>query len=270
MPTGGYIKIWRKIKNHSYWKEPRKFSKFEAWMDLVMTAAGLDFEVPYRDQVIKLKRGQMIIAERKLAERWQWSRGRVHSFLTNCVHNEEIRYHRKDHRFSIISIVKYSTYNPPAAPRGPTDKTTDKTTRNTTDKTNINKDKRSIKISNKENIYSIIEHWNSQKIKKVEDRESKIRKKTISRTQKQLKDYSVDEICEAISNYSIILKGDKYFFSYSWQLWEFLARGLVNFLTKNEPFKNYLNKKDRGGTKLSYDEQRKKKLDDWEKKPFED
>jgi len=116
-------------------------------MDLVMTAAGLDFEVPYRDQVIKLKRGQMIIAERKLAERWQWSRDRVHRFLSNCVHNEEIRYHRQDHRFSIISIAKYNTYNPPAAPRGPTDKTTDKATGNTTDKANINKDKRSIKRS---------------------------------------------------------------------------------------------------------------------------
>jgi hypothetical protein len=64
MTAGGYIKIWRKIKSHAYWKEPREFSKFEAWIDLVMTAAGLDFEVPYRDQVIKLKRGQMIIAER--------------------------------------------------------------------------------------------------------------------------------------------------------------------------------------------------------------
>ena len=155
MAAGGYIKIWRKIKSHPYWKEPRKFSKFEAWMDLVMTAAGLDFEVPYRDQVIKLKRGQMIIAERKLAERWGWSRERVHRFLANCVHNEEIQYHRQDHRFSIISIVKYSTYNPPAAPRGPAGKTTDKTTGKTTDKTtgktNINKEERSIKRSiNKE------------------------------------------------------------------------------------------------------------------------
>jgi hypothetical protein len=114
-------------------------------MDLVMTAAGLDFELPYRDQIIKLKRGQMIIAERKLAERWGWGRERVHRFLANCVCRREIQYHRKDHRFSIISIVKYSTYNPPAAPGGPANKTTDRTTGKTTDHTNINKDKRSIK-----------------------------------------------------------------------------------------------------------------------------
>lgn len=38
-------------------------------------------------------------------------------------------------------------------------------------------------------------------------------------------------------------------------------RFIVNWLVKAQ---------DKGGTKLSYDEQRKKKLDDWEKKPIED
>ena len=122
-------------------------------------------------------------------------------------------------------------------------------------------------LNNKEDIYSIIKHWNSQKIKSLEDRESNIRRKTLPKIQKQLKDYSVEEISEAISNYSTILKEDKYFFSYSWQLWEFLDRGLVNFLTKNNPSKNYLSDKDKSIIK---DEQRKKKLDDWTKKPLED
>lgn len=116
----------------------------------------------------------------------------------------------------------------------------------------------------KEDIYTIIKHWNSQKIKNLEERETNIRKKTISKIQKQLKDYSLNEISEAITNYSIILKGDKYFFSYSWQLWEFLDRGLVNFLTKNDPIKNYISNKEKGITK---EEQRKKDLDDWTKEP---
>ncbi len=120
-------------------------------------------------------------------------------------------------------------------------------------------------LNNIEDIHSIIEHWNSQEIKTLEERETNIRKKTFSKIAKQLKDYSVNEISEAISNYSIILKEDKYFFSYSWQLWEFLDRGLVNFLTNNEPFKNYLSDKD--STK---EDQRKKKLDDWVKKPVKD
>ena len=126
---------------------------------------------------------------------------------------------------------------------------------------------RDINREGKDNIYSIIEHWNSQGIKTLEERESNIRKKTSSKIAKQLKDYPVDEIYEAIGNYSIILKDDKYFFSYSWQLWEFLDRGLVNFLTKNEPFKNYLSDKDKGSTK---EEKRKKGLDDWVKKPVKD
>jgi len=122
-------------------------------------------------------------------------------------------------------------------------------------------------LNNKDNIHSTIKHWNSQKMKNLEERETNIRKKTLSKIQKQLKDYSLKEINEAITNYAIILKDDKYFFSYSWQLWEFLDRGLVNFLTKNEPFKNYLSDKDKGSTR---EEQRKKKLDDWVNKPLEE
>jgi hypothetical protein len=118
-------------------------------MDIVMTAAGLDFEMPYRDQVIKLKRGQMIIAERKLAERWGWGRERVHRFLANCVYRREIQYHRQDHRFSIISIVNYATYNPPAEGDGKANRTTDRTTGRTTDRTKIKKYyKEGIKRSN--------------------------------------------------------------------------------------------------------------------------
>ena len=85
MATGGYIKIWRKIKSHEYWKEPRTFSKFEAWMDLVMTAAGLDYNLYYRGQLIKLKRGQLVIAERIFAKRWGWSRERYRRFTRNCL-----------------------------------------------------------------------------------------------------------------------------------------------------------------------------------------
>jgi len=117
-------------------------------MDLVMTAAGLEFELYYRGQLIKLKRGQIIIAERKLAERWKWGRERVHRFLANCVYKGEIRYHRQDHRISIISIVKYATYNPPADSGRTENHTTDRTTDHTTDRAKIKKDKRSIKRNN--------------------------------------------------------------------------------------------------------------------------
>jgi len=86
---------------------------------------------------------------------------------------------------------------------------------------------------------SIIDHWNSKGIKALEERETEVKEKTIFKIKKWIKDYSLDEILEAINNYSEVLKKEDYFFSYSWQLWEFLDRGLVNFLSKNKPFENF-------------------------------
>ena len=93
-------------------------------------------------------------------------------------------------------------------------------------------------------IHDIIDYWNTKGIKALEERESKIKKKTESKIKTWLKDYSLDEIREAIDNYIEILKSEDYYFSHKWQLWEFLDRGLVNFLSKSEPQKNYLRDKE--------------------------
>jgi len=96
------------------------------------------------------------------------------------------------------------------------------------------------KIREDNNIYTILEHWNSKNIKNLSKKETKVREKTIKKLRVWLKDYSLDEIIEAINNYAIIISNpDKFFFTYKWQLWEFLDRGLVNFLSKNKPFENY-------------------------------
>ena len=97
---------------------------------------------------------------------------------------------------------------------------------------------------NKDNItkdiYSIIDHWNSKGVKILEDRESRVKKKTCNKIRAWLKDYSPEEIIEAVDNYCGVLKSEAHYFSHKWQLWEFLERGLVNFLTKNNPKINYL------------------------------
>jgi len=45
MIVGGYIKLWRKIWNDKLFKQKRKFSRFEAWIDMIMLAAGKDKEI---------------------------------------------------------------------------------------------------------------------------------------------------------------------------------------------------------------------------------
>jgi len=100
--------------------------------------------------------------------------------------------------------------------------------------------KESYKESYKKDMHDIVSHWNTKGIKALEERETKIREKTESKIKTWLKDYSVDEIKAAIDNYDEILESELYYFSHRWQLWEFLDRGLINFLQKNNPKINYL------------------------------
>lgn len=77
----------------------------------------------------------------------------------------------------------------------------------------------------KDNIYSIFELWNSQEIiqhrKLTDDIKRAINGK--------LKDYSLEDIQQAIKNYTEILKGDEYYWTHTWTLKEFLTRGLEKF-----------------------------------------
>jgi len=82
---------------------------------------------------------------------------------------------------------------------------------------------------------AIFDHWNQQGIIKHRTLNDKI-KRAISGA---LRDYSVDEIKQAISNYAEILRGEQYYFSYKWTLKHFLQRGLEQFLEWKVCSKNY-------------------------------
>lgn len=45
-PKGGWIKLWRKVQQHPFYKERRVFSRFEAWLDLLFMANHQNHEFP--------------------------------------------------------------------------------------------------------------------------------------------------------------------------------------------------------------------------------
>ena len=98
------------------------------------------------------------------------------------------------------------------------------------------------------NIYSVIfNFWISKDIKKHRSLSPGI-KKSID---KALKEFSKDEILEAINNYSEVLKSD-YYFSYVWGLDEFLVRTdkdrirqLPKFLNDGSTYMDYISWRDK-------------------------
>jgi len=94
---------------------------------------------------------------------------------------------------------------------------------------------------NKEVITEILEFWNNQKItihnKSIATRY--LKKKHID----IIKEVGMDKIKVAISNYKKVLSGKAYYYSHKYSLWDFIARGAVNFVPEADPLTNYLDYK---------------------------
>ena len=108
----GYIKVWRKVWNHKLFQEKRKFSRFEAWVDMIMLANGKDKEIIFDGKSLLIKRGQFLTSQRQLAARWGWSKTKTADFLKiSSKHDHSIEI-ISDRKKSIITILNYDKYNP--------------------------------------------------------------------------------------------------------------------------------------------------------------
>lgn len=82
MSFKSYIKIPRELFSSEEWTSKRKFSRFEAQMDLWQMAAYTDGKVVHcAAKDVLLRRGQLLTTMRSLADRWGWSAATVNRYL---------------------------------------------------------------------------------------------------------------------------------------------------------------------------------------------
>lgn len=120
MAQGGFIKLYRKIRQNWKWPKKEPYSRVEAWEDLIMEAAYKDTDRLIDEKLYHLKRGQLIASSRYLARRWHWGRAKVRSFIEKLLETKEIA-QKTTQGMTQITILKYDTYNPPQPTKQPTD-----------------------------------------------------------------------------------------------------------------------------------------------------
>jgi len=133
--TNGWVLIWREMFEDKLWlAEP--FTRGQAWVDLILLANHTPSSFYIRGNEVKVKRGQVARSEMALAERWQWSRGKVRRCLNIFQHEERI-IQAKSKLITMITIIKYDQYQAvqQKSKSSTTDGTTDGTTESTTDGT---------------------------------------------------------------------------------------------------------------------------------------
>lgn len=219
MAKNGFIKIHRQITEHELYKEPRKFSKLEAWLDLLLRA---NYEL--EDGI---KPGSFITSYGELAKAWGWSKSTTWSFLKYLSQQNMITFQPNENgtdKRTVVSITKWGLYQ---------GKKNAKRNENGTES-------EFLPITEKEekNIYSeLLSHWNQQKIT-VHRALTEDMKKAIDVT---LKAYSQEEVMQAISRYSKIYHDKDYYFKYTWTLISFLKQknALPDFMEEGQKWIAY-------------------------------
>ena len=104
----GWIKLHRQLQENSLWlSEP--FSRGQAWVDLMMLANHKQGFVRVRGQRIDVGVGCVARAQKTLAERWKWSKGKVVRFLKELESDGQIE-QQTSHDFNVIRLCNYEEY----------------------------------------------------------------------------------------------------------------------------------------------------------------
>ncbi|EOD8335903.1 DnaD domain protein [Staphylococcus aureus] len=105
----GWISIDRSIQNHWLFKEKRTFSKFEAWIYLLMEANHSKAKVPIGNQIVTVERGQRLTSILTLSDLFNWSRFKVKTFL-DLLESDGMLEVKTTSKYTLINIVNYDFY----------------------------------------------------------------------------------------------------------------------------------------------------------------
>ncbi|ENL70050.1 DnaD domain-containing protein [Staphylococcus aureus M0994] len=105
----GWISIDRSIQNHWLFKEKRTFSKFEAWIYLLMEANHSKAKVPIGNQIVTVERGQRLTSILTLSVLFNWSRFKVKTFL-DLLESDGMLEVKTTSKYTLITIVNYDFY----------------------------------------------------------------------------------------------------------------------------------------------------------------
>ena len=104
----GWIKLHRKIREGPLWEE-KPFDKARAWIDIILSANHEPNNFLLGNEMVSIDRGSFITSEKKLAERWGWSRTKVRAFLL-LLEKDSMIVKKTDHRKTALEVLNYCIY----------------------------------------------------------------------------------------------------------------------------------------------------------------
>lgn len=116
----GFFKIQREYLESSEWLNRDPFDVAKAWIDIVGRANYAEGEWFYKGKYQRVHRGQLATSEVELANRWNWSRGRVRRFLCNLIDAARVTVD-KSAAGTLITVINYDIYQDKRTRKSTTD-----------------------------------------------------------------------------------------------------------------------------------------------------
>jgi hypothetical protein len=109
----GYLAIWRRFFRHPFWQEKRKFSRAEAWIDILRSTHFEDEprKVLVRGRLVEVGYGQCLMTTRYCGERWGWHKTACQRFFKLLSDMEQISIICVQ-QMSLITVLNYERYDP--------------------------------------------------------------------------------------------------------------------------------------------------------------
>ena len=105
----GWIKLHRSITSHWLYTEKRKFSKFEAWNDILLTVNFSPAKTIIKGKIININRGESIISLENWGKRWNWDKSAVKRFLELLKKDSMIEL-KNETVTTRLTVCNYDTY----------------------------------------------------------------------------------------------------------------------------------------------------------------
>jgi hypothetical protein len=105
----GWIKVHRKVQDHWMFKEQREFSRFEAWLDILLCANHSEQKVIIQGTIYIVKQGESLHSLETWSKRWNWSKSKVKRFFDTLT-KELMIVTTNETKTTRITICNYASY----------------------------------------------------------------------------------------------------------------------------------------------------------------
>jgi hypothetical protein len=132
----GWIKLHRQITDNEFYRSER-FTKMQAWIDLLLLASHANQTLFIRGVEIKLKAGELCYSQLSLAKRWKWNFKTVKKFL-KFIETKKMAVCRFTSVTTVITILNWEKYQVDGEQNGERMESRTETNKNDKNVNNVN------------------------------------------------------------------------------------------------------------------------------------